>query len=64
MKLRKWLDRQKITNRDFAKTIKASESAIHRWTATDDGKRIPRLEYIKAIERATEGKVKPQDFYS
>jgi DNA-binding transcriptional regulator YdaS (Cro superfamily) len=41
-----------------------SESAIHRWTATDDGKRLPRPEYIKEIEKATEGKVKPQDFYS
>jgi len=25
---------------------------------------LPRPEYIKAIEKATEGKVKPQDFYS
>lgn len=64
MKLRKWLDQQKLTNREFAVMIDASDSAIHRWTATDDRKRLPRPEYIKAIEKATEGKVKPQDFYS
>jgi DNA-binding transcriptional regulator YiaG len=64
MKLKNWLEKQRLTNREFAKMLGVSESAIHRWTATDDGKRLPRPEYIKAIERATEGKVKPQDFYS
>ena len=64
MKLKNWLEKQRLTNREFAKMISVSESAIHRWTTTDDGKRMPRLEYIRAIEKATEGKVKPQDFYS
>jgi DNA-binding transcriptional regulator YdaS (Cro superfamily) len=64
MKLKKWLDLQKITNRDFAKIIKSSESAVHRWASTDDDKRIPRPEHMLAIEKATRGKVKAQDFYS
>ena len=64
MKLRKWLDQQKLTNRAFARMLKTSESAIHRWTATDDDKRIPRPEHMLAIQKATRGKVKPQDFYS
>jgi len=64
MKLKNWLEKQRLTNREFAKMFSVSESAIHRWTTTDDGKRMPRLEYIRAIEKATEGKVKPQDFYS
>ena len=64
MKLRKWLDQQKLTNRAFAKMIKASESAIHRWTSTDDDKRIPRPEHMASIQEATGGKVKAQDFYS
>jgi hypothetical protein len=64
MKLRKWLDLQKITNREFAVMIDVSDSAIHRWTATDDDKRIPRPEHMLAIDKATRGKVKAQDFYS
>lgn len=64
MKLKIWLQKQRLTNREFAKIINVSESAIHRWTSVDDGKRLPRPEYMKLIERATEGKVKPQDFYS
>jgi len=64
MKLRKWLDQQKLTNRAFAKIIKTSESAINRWTRTDTLGRIPRQKYMVSIEKATNGKVKPQDFYS
>jgi hypothetical protein len=64
MKLRKWLDQQKLTNREFAVMIDVSDSAIHRWTSTDDDKRIPRPEHMLAIEKATRGKVKAQDFYS
>jgi len=64
MKLKNWLKKQRFTNREFAKMLGVSESAIHRWLATDDGKRMPRPEYIRAIEKTTEGKVKPQDFYS
>jgi hypothetical protein len=64
MKLRKWLDLQKLTNREFAVMIDVSDSAIHRWTATDDDKRIPRPEHMAAIDKATRGKVKAQDFYS
>lgn len=64
MKLRKWLDLQKLTNREFAVMIDVSDSAIHRWTATDDDKRIPRPEHMASIQEATGGKVKAQDFYS
>jgi len=64
MKLRKWLDLQNITNRDFAKMIEASEAAVSRWMATDDDKRIPRAAHMASIQKATDGKVKAQDFYS
>lgn len=64
MKLRKWLNQQKLTNRAFAKMIKTSESAIHQWTRADTLGRIPRQKYMVSIEKATNGKVKPQDFYS
>lgn len=64
MKLRKWLDQQKLTNREFAVMIDVSDSAIHRWTSTDDASRMPRPEHMAAIQKATGGKVKAQDFYS
>lgn len=64
MKLRKWLNLQKLTNRAFSKMINTSESAINRWTRTDTLGRIPRQKYMASIEKATGGKVKPQDFYS
>jgi DNA-binding transcriptional regulator YdaS (Cro superfamily) len=64
MKLRKWLDQQKLTNREFARMIGASEAAVSRWMATGDEKRIPRKECIASIQKATDGKVKAQDFYS
>ena len=64
MKLRKWLNLQKLTNRAFSKMINTSESAINRWTRTDTLGRIPRQKNMASIEKATGGKVKPQDFYS
>jgi len=64
MKLKNWLEKQGLTNREFAKMLNVSDSAIHRWTARDDASRMPRLEHMIAIQKATGGKVKPQDFYS
>jgi len=64
MKLRKWLDQKGLTNRALAKMIGASEAAVSRWMATGDERRIPRPEYMASIQKATDGKVKAQDFYS
>ena len=64
MKLRKWLDQQGLTNREFARMIDASEAAVSRWMAADEDRRIPRPEYMASIQKATHGKVKAQDFYS
>ena len=64
MKLRKWLNLQVLTNREFARMIGASEAAVSRWMAADEDRRIPRLEYMASIQKVTGGKVKPQDFYS
>ena len=64
MKLKNWLKKQGLTNREFAKMLNVSDSAIHRWTSTDDASRMPRPEHMAAIQKATGGKVKAQDFYS
>jgi hypothetical protein len=64
MKLRKWLDQQGLTNREFARMIDASEAAVSRWMAADEDRRIPRPEYMASIQKATNGKVRAQDFYS
>ena len=64
MELRKWLDQQKLTNRAFAKMVQASESAVHMWARTDGLGRMPRQKHMVAIQKATNGKVRPQDFYS
>ena len=64
MKLRKWLNQQKLTNRAFAEMVQASESAVHMWTRVDRLGRMPRPHHMMAIQKATNGKVRPQDFYS
>jgi DNA-binding transcriptional regulator YiaG len=64
MKLRKWLDQKKMTNRAFARLINTSESAVHMWARTDGLGRMPRQKHMMAMQKATSGKVRPQDFYS
>ena len=60
MKLSKWLTDKGVTSPEFARRIKVSVHAVHKWRR---GARIPRPEQMSAIARATHNAVGPGDFY-
>jgi transcriptional regulator with XRE-family HTH domain len=59
MKLKRFLSQNGIDRTDFAKEIRVSLPALHRYL---HGERFPRPEHLKAIILATKGAVLPQDF--
>lgn len=60
MKLAEYLTAKDLTASAFAALIKASPSTITRILAGD---RSPDLRTLEAIEMASGGKVRAQDFY-
>ncbi len=60
MKLCDYLKSQKITAADFSKKIGVSSVSIHRWLVK---KSIPRPDQMARIFEATDGAVRPEDFY-
>lgn len=65
MKLRAYLDQEKITPADFAKRLNergldVSEFGVRKWAT---GERIPRRDAMVAIQEETQGQVTPDDFF-
>ncbi len=60
MKLKAYLKKKGMKPLDFARVINVSEMSIYRWM---NGTNIPQTKTIESIDRATNGKVKPKDFY-
>ncbi len=61
MKLIDWLSAQKISQAAFAEKIGSSQPQVARFAA---GTRIPSRDTMLRIVDATEGAVRPDDFYS
>lgn len=61
MKLREYLDRERLTNAAFAKQTGLPPESIRLYAL---GKAIPRRKAMEAILKATAGEVKPADFYT
>jgi hypothetical protein len=61
MNLRRYIDEKKITPPAFARQIRVSAQAMHRYL---DGARIPRPEILARIAEVTDGRVQPNDFFS
>jgi len=60
MNLRTYLDTHDLSIANFSDTIEVSVAALHRYLT---GERIPRAEVLERISRATNGAVKPNDFF-
>ncbi len=58
--LKKYLEKNQITQREFSKKLGVSDGAITRWVK---GERIPKMKLIMKIKKETNGEVNPQDFY-
>jgi hypothetical protein len=61
MKLKDWLDQEKISPAVFAKRIETGTVAVYRYLS---GTRIPRPAVMAAITRETGGAVTAADFYA
>ena len=66
MKLRTYLELNKISAADFAGRLTArgldvSEFGVRKWVT---GERIPRRDAMAAIAEETDAQVSPSDFYS
>jgi DNA-binding transcriptional regulator YdaS (Cro superfamily) len=59
MKLSAWLDKQRMSQSDFARLLDVAPPRVHDWL---HGKTIPSARSLAAIEAATRGKVRVQDF--
>lgn len=58
MTLRQWLDHTGFSQRDLARRVGVSQSAIQRYAA---GIRCPRPAIMASIAEATSGRVQPAD---
>lgn len=61
MKLVAWLAQHGVSQAAFAETIGSSQPQVARFAA---GTRIPNRETMLRIVAATDGAVRPDDFYS
>jgi Helix-turn-helix len=59
MKLGAWIDRKRLTLREFGERIGVDESSVSRYI---NGGRMPRPEHLAAIMRETNGAVTANDF--
>lgn len=60
MQLTHWLSAQDLSNKQFAKRLGASPSAVGRWRR---GMRTPSAPYMRKIVTLTKGQVTPSDFF-
>ncbi len=60
MDIADFLNESKTTHAAFARKLGITRQAVGRYTK---GKRIPGRETMRAIHRATGGRVMPNDFY-
>jgi len=65
MRLRAYLDREKLSTGDFAELVGVSSINVHRYALEPDRAefRIPRPAIMAAIVKATDGAVTANDFY-
>lgn len=61
MTLSEYLTQKELTQSAFAASINVSSEAVNQWLK---GKRFPRPESIRDIERATDGAVSAADWYA
>ncbi len=61
MTLDEYLSQNDIRNSSFAALIGVSSEAVRRYR---DGERIPRPKQMTAIEQATDGAVRANDFFN
>jgi len=59
MKLRAWLNQQRLTTAEFAKRIDVGQAAVSRYCLDQ---RMPRRAVMQRIVAATGGAVTPNDF--
>lgn len=60
MDLRTFLDANSLTPEDFGARVGHSVHAVNKWLR---GERIPRQKAMGDIETATDGAVRPNDWY-
>lgn len=59
MQLQAWLERQTISPAEFARSMNVARATVSRWLS---GERRPRAAWLRAINKATAGKVRPEDW--
>lgn len=60
MKLRDWLIRHDIDQAAFGRLIRTTQASVSRYAT---GRRIPRPVIMARVVKATDGAVRPSDFY-
>jgi len=60
MKLKKYLNEQRITYKSFAKRIDVPLPTVHKWIYLD---RVPRRSTLQRIQKITNGVVTVNDFF-
>lgn len=60
MKLLEYLAIEQTNPNAFARKLGVPNSTVHRWV---HGQRKPSMSLLPRIERVTDGKVTPRDFY-
>lgn len=60
MKLRKYLDMEKIKPARFAYEMNVSAATVYNWLS---GITKPSIDHIQTIKKNTNNKVLPEDFY-
>jgi hypothetical protein len=64
MKLKAYLQKNKITYAEFAALVKVKPIAVYTWVRSDKDKRkLPRPSTLRIIQRVTNGQVQPADFF-
>ena len=61
MKLKTYLNQTGQTAHNFAERVGCTSATVSRLLS---GKRFPSPKLMRAIERATDGNVRPNDFFS
>ena len=61
MHLRDYLTEKGLTPAEFAAEIRVHHDAVRKWMR---GERTPRPRQMLAINRATQGRVTPNDFHA
>jgi transcriptional regulator with XRE-family HTH domain len=60
MTIDSWLAQQGMTETEFAKAIGCTQAAVNRYR----NGRVPNVQTMRRIVKATSGQVQPNDFYA